>query len=104
MDKIQELRDYIDELHIRIDYEDYVNLIDLVDKIDEKPYCKEDFRDCLIDNWVVVEDSINRNITTILCSEQGEFNKDGDVDRHVLSDYVSDNVKTCLLNIIEDLD
>lgn len=31
----QELRDYIDELHNKIDYEDYINLINLVDEIEE---------------------------------------------------------------------
>lgn len=35
MDKLQELRDYIDELHNKIDYEDYINLINLVDEIEE---------------------------------------------------------------------
>lgn len=34
MSKLQELRDYIDELHAKIDYDDYVNLMNLVDEID----------------------------------------------------------------------
>lgn len=34
MGELQELRDYIDELHAKIDYDDYVNSMNLVDEID----------------------------------------------------------------------
>lgn len=43
--KLQELRDYIDELHAKIDYDDYVNLINLVDEIDTQFNCQEDLKD-----------------------------------------------------------
>ena len=33
MEKLEELREFIDELHIRIDYEDYLTLINFVDEI-----------------------------------------------------------------------
>ena len=33
MKKLEELREFIDELHIRIDYADYLTLIDYVDEI-----------------------------------------------------------------------
>lgn len=33
MEKLEELREFINELHIRIDYSDYLTLIDCVDEI-----------------------------------------------------------------------
>ena len=33
MEKLEELREFIDDLHIRIDYSDYLTLIDYVDEI-----------------------------------------------------------------------
>lgn len=33
MEKLEQLREFIDELHIRIDYSDYLTLIDYVDEI-----------------------------------------------------------------------
>ena len=44
MSKLQELRDYIDELQKKIDHDDYVNLINLVDEIDTQFNCQEDLK------------------------------------------------------------
>lgn len=44
MSKLQELRDYIDELHAKIDYDDYVNLMNLVDEIDTQLRWKNEQR------------------------------------------------------------
>lgn len=38
MEKLEELREFIDELHIRIDYADYLILIDYVDEIYDEFY------------------------------------------------------------------
>lgn len=53
MNKLQELRDYIDELHIRIDYGDYINLINLIDEIEEEMTIISSFKDEVRDRQLI---------------------------------------------------
>ena len=101
MGAMEKLRDYINELHIRIDYEDYLNLIDMVDELDTKFNCQEDLQDWLTRNWGEIEESVQKSIDTILCSNQGEFDVNNEVDRCLLRDFISDNLKMGLFNVID---
>lgn len=60
MDKLQELRDYIDELHIKIDYEDYVNLMDLVYDIEDELGTSREANKRLMNTKRFLEDSIEK--------------------------------------------
>lgn len=67
---IQELRDYIDELHIKLEYDDYVNLINLVDEIDTQLSPQEDLREWIVDNFEAIEDDVFKSIITNFYKER----------------------------------
>lgn len=101
---IQELRDYIDELHIKLEYDDYVNLINLVDEIDTQLSPQEDLREWIVDNFEAIEDDIEKSITRF-CKEKAFDGWNVDlsriVDRHDLQVEICNNLKEGLLNVID---
>ena len=104
MNKIQELRNYVDELYSKLEYEDYANLMNLIDEIDTQVDCQEDFRDWIIDNWEAVEDDIAKSIDKVAqeYSENGEnFLIDDSVDSDILLQEISTNLQQGLLNVID---
>lgn len=96
MSKINELREYIDELHSRIDYEDYLNLRDYLNKVEMILTCKEDFREWVIDNWFEVEDSIGKSILIMKGT-----NLEDDTERDNLTEFISEKIKEGLLNVVD---
>lgn len=68
---------------------------------------KEDFRDWIVDNWEMVEDSIAKSIDKVAnaYSEKGEnFLIDDSVDSDNLLEEISENIKKGLLNVIDTYD
>lgn len=107
-EKIQELRDYIDELHIRIDYEDYANLINMVDEIDNSVNsqfnCQEDLKDWLIRNWAEVDESIRHSLTKFVKGKAFEgksINLKSLLDREALISIISENLQNGVFNVID---
>lgn len=107
-EKIQELRDYIDEIHIRIDYDDYLNLINMVDEIDNSANsqfnCQEDLKDWLIRNWAEVDESIRHSLTKFVkgkAFEDKTINMKNLSDREALITIISENLQDGLCNVID---
>ncbi|EJU22560.1 hypothetical protein HMPREF1143_1737 [Peptoanaerobacter stomatis] len=76
----------------------------MIDEIDIKPTCQEDFRDWIVDNWEAVEDEIAKSIDKVAheYSENGEnFLIDDSVDSDNLMQEISNNIKKGLLNVID---
>lgn len=104
MSKLQELRDYIDELHAKIDYDDYANLINLVDEIDTQFNCQEDLREWIVDNFDAIEEDVSKSITKF-CKGKAFEGKDINlkklIDREELKESICENLKEGLLNVID---
>lgn len=60
---------------------------------------KEDLREWLVDNWFSVEDNLESSVSTYL--QHNEFDKSDIVDRDDLVQFISERLKTGLLNVIE---
>ena len=60
---------------------------------------KEDLREWLVDNWFSVEDNLESSVSTYL--QHNEFDKSDIVDRDDLVEFISERLKTGLLNVIE---
>ena len=60
---------------------------------------KEDLREWLVDNWFSVEDNLGSSVSTYL--QHNEFDKSDIVDRDDLVQFISERLKTGLLNVIE---
>lgn len=101
---IQELRDYIDELHIKLEYDDYLNLINLVDEIDTQLSPQEDLREWIVDNFEAIEDDVFKSITKF-CKEMAFDGWNVDLsqigDRQDLQVEICNNLKEGLLNVID---
>ena len=59
---------------------------------------KEDLIEWITDNWDFVEDDIRLSVSTVL--DNHTFNKDDSVDRDTLVDFVSEKIKTGILNVV----
>lgn len=104
MSKSQELRAYIDELHTKIDYDDYVNLINLVDEIDTQFNCQEDLREWIVDNFDAIEEDVSKSITKFCKGKAFEgknINLKTLIDREELQESICENLKEGLLNVID---
>lgn len=100
MKKIDDLLKYIDELHSRIDYNDYLNLHNAVTEIkvalDFKP--SDDLADWVTRNWEV---TIYEDIKNMLDkTSKGEFNILDVVDRDDLAFEISEKILEGILNVI----
>lgn len=76
----------------------------MIDEIDIKPTCQEDFRDWIIDNWEAVEDCIEKSIDNVTKEYSvlgNNFNIEDSVDKDVLVEEISENIKQGLLNVID---
>nr|DAS75246.1 MAG TPA: hypothetical protein [Caudoviricetes sp.] len=76
----------------------------MIDEIDIKPTCQEDFRDWIVDNWEALEDCIEKsidNVTKEYSALGNNFNIEDSVDKDVLVEEISENIKQGLLNVID---
>ena len=101
---IQELREYIDELHIKLEYDDYVNLINLVDEIDTQLSPQEDLREWIVDNFEAIKDDVFKSITNFY-KERAFDGRNADLskigNRIDLNIEICNNLKKGLLNVID---
>lgn len=104
MSAIEELREYVNELHIRIDYDDYVNLIDYVDEVEAQIRPKEDLMDWIVDNFIAIEEDVLQSIAEY-CKQKDlddeTINLKNFHDRQDLKDEICENLKEGLLNVVE---
>lgn len=59
---------------------------------------KEDLIEWITDNWDFVEDDIRLSVSTVL--DRPYFSKDDSMDRDTLVDFVSEKIKTGILNVV----
>lgn len=98
--KVDELIEFINELHAEIDYKDYYELMGYVTEIQDAYEFtpKDDLQDWISRNWQTVEEQV-RNRIERECAKG--LNINDTYDREVLAEEISEDIKTGIMNVIE---